>query len=212
MLPSGRGHRLSVLDHNLPFAIAFAILLLIAAAQLLGLGELVGDSDGDVDHAGPMEGVASLLGFGRVPFLIWLALVLLMFSGVGVTGQFLLDMMTGTMLPPLPAAALAAVPSLFLAGIGARLLAPIIPKDETTAVHVETLLGKRGRIDIGTARRGHPARAVVNDRFGHPHNVMVEPHDDGAEFLAGDEVLLVRLEDDLFYAISTSDRRLGPVD
>ena len=41
---------------------------------------------------------------------------------------------------------------------------------------------------------------------------MVEPHEDGAEFLQGDEVLLVRLEDGLFYGISTSDRRLGPVE
>jgi len=115
------------------------------------------------------------------------------------------------MIHPLPAAGLTAVPALFFTGIAARLVAPIIPGDETTAIHIEYLLGKRGRIDIGVARRGCPARAIVRDTYGQPHNVMVEPHEDGAEFLAGDEVLLVRLENDLFYAISTSDRRLGPV-
>ena len=143
--------------------------------------------------------------------LAWLAIFLLMFSGVGISGQFLLDGLIGTMLHPLLAAALAFVPALALTGVGSRILAPIVPRDETTAVRVDSLLGKRGRIDIGTARRGNPARAVVRDAFDQPHNVMVEPHEDGAEFLAGEEVLLVRLENDLFYAISTADRRLGPV-
>jgi len=201
----------SFLDLNLPFAVAFALLILVALAQVVGLGDLAGEPDIDAGDAGPMEGIASILGIGRVPFLAWLATFLLMFSGVGITGQYLLDQLAGTMLSPLPAAALAAFPALLLTGVGARILSPIVPRDETTAVHVDALLGKRGRIDIGSARRGHPARAVVKDIHGQPHNVMVEPHEDGAEFLAGDEVLLVRLEDDLFYAISTSDRRLGPV-
>ena len=202
---------MSFLEYNLPFAVAFALLLLVALAQIIGLGDFAGDADVDAGDAGPMEGVASVVGIGRVPFLAWLAILLLMFSGIGITGQFLLDSLTGTMLPPLPAAALTALPALLLTSLGARILSPIMPRDETTAIHIDALLGKRGRIDIGSARRGHPARAVVKDIHGQPHNVMVEPHEDGAEFLAGDEVLLVRLENDLFYAISTSDRRLGPV-
>ena len=202
---------MSFLEYNLPFAVAFALLILVALAQVVGLGDLAGEPDIDAGDAGPMEGLASILGIGRMPFLAWLAIFLLMFSGVGVTGQYLLDGILGTMLTPLPAAALAVLPALLLTAVGARVLSPIVPRDETTAVHVDALLGKRGRIDIGTARRGHPARAVVKDIHGQPHNIMVEPHEDGAEFLAGDEVLLVRLENDLFYAISTSDRRLGPV-
>lgn len=202
---------MSFLEYNLPFAAAFALLILVALAQVVGLGDLAGEPEVDAGDSGAMEGLASILGIGRVPFLAWLAIFLLMFSGVGVTGQYLLDSMLGTMLLPLPAAALAVLPALLLTGVGARVLSPIVPRDETTAVHVDALLGKRGRIDIGSARRGHPARAVVKDIHGQPHNIMVEPHEDGAEFLAGDEVLLVRLENDLFYAISTSDRRLGPV-
>lgn len=202
---------MSFLEYNLPFAVAFALLILVALAQVAGLGDLTPEPDVDSGNAGSMQGLASILGFGRVPFLAWLAIFLLMFSGVGISGQYLLDGLIGTMLQPLPAAALAFLPALLLTSLGARILAPIVPRDETTAVRIDSLLGKRGRIDIGSARRGNPARAIVKDGFGHPHNVMVEPHEDGAEFLAGDEVLLVRLENDLFYAISTSDRRLGPV-
>ena len=210
---------MTIIDYNLPFAIAFAILFLLAIAQVIGLGDLLGDHDahadvghGDVGHAGPVDGLTSLLGIGRVPFLVWLSLLLLMFSGIGVTGQFALDALSGSMINPGIAAALAAFPSLLLTSVFARFLEPIMPRDETTAVDVSSLLGKRGTVSIGTAKRGSPARVLTRDRHGHPHNVMVEPHEDGAEFLQGDEVLLVRLEDGLFYAISTADRRLGPVD
>ena len=210
---------MTIVDYNLPFAIAFVILFLLAIAQVVGLGDLVGDHDahadvghGDIGHAGPIDGLTSLLGIGRVPFLVWLSLLLLMFSGIGVTGQFALDALTGSMMSPGLAAALAAFPSLLLTSLFARVLEPIMPRDETTAIEVSSLLGKRGAISIGTARRGSPARASVRDHYGQAHNVMVEPHEDGAEFLQGDEVLLVRLEDGLFYGISTSDRRLGPVE
>ena len=210
---------MTIVDYNLPFAIAFVILFLLAIAQVVGLGDLIGDHDahadvghGDIGHAGPIDGLTSLLGIGRVPFLVWLSLLLLMFSGIGVTGQFALDALTGSMMSPGLAAALAAFPSLLLTSLFARVLEPIMPRDETTAIEVSSLLGKRGAISIGTARRGSPARASVRDHYGQAHNVMVEPHEDGAEFLQGDEVLLVRLEDGLFYGISTSDRRLGPVE
>lgn len=202
---------MSVLEYVLPFAVAFALLILVALAQVVGLGDLAAEPDMDGGDAGPMEGLASVLGLGRVPFLAWLATLLLMFSGVGFTGQYLIDSLTGAMLPPLPAAGLALVPAVILTGLTSRGLALGMPHDETSAIRIEALLGKRGRIDIGKASRGNPARAIVQDNYGQPHNVMVEPHEDGAEFLAGDEVLLVRLDGDLFYAISTSDRRLGPV-
>lgn len=206
---------MSVVAYNFPFAVAFVVLLLIAAAQVIGLGDLIGEPDHDAHidhaHAGPLEGMASLLGIGRVPLLIWLAILLLMFSGIGITGQFLLDSIAGGMMEPHRAALLTVIPAFLTTAVVSRIIAPIIPRDETTAVDIDTLVGKRGAIDIGVARRGHAARAIVRDTYGHPHNVMVEPHDDGAEFVAGDEVLLVRLEGGTFFAISTADRRLGPV-
>ncbi len=206
---------MTLVEYLFPFAVAFVVLLLIAVAQVIGLGDLIGESDHDADaghaDAGALDGLASLLGIGRVPFLIWLAILLLTFSGIGVTGQFLLDSLLGSMMAPTPAALLAAVPALLATALLSRLLEPLVPRDETTAVGIDSLLGKRGTVDIGTARRGSPARVIVRDTYGQPHNVMVEPHDDGAAFVAGEEVLLVRLDNDLFYAISTADRRLGPV-
>lgn len=203
-----------------PFAVSFVLLFLIAAMQVLGLGDMFGDAEADgqfdldIDadgHAGAIEGLSSFIGLGKLPFLMWFSLLLFLFSSIGVGGQYLIESLTGSMLPALIAGPLALVPALPLAGATSGLFARILPQDETSAVSRGTLVGKRGHIDVGTARRGSPARAVVKDIHGQSHNVMVEPHEDGAAYTSGEEVLLVRREGDLFFAISDSDRRLGTV-
>ena len=84
--------------HNLPFAIALAALFVIAFLQVIGAGDLFdgGDDiaievDADVadglEASGFMDGVSTLLGLGKVPFLIWLSCLLFVFSVTGVVGQ-----------------------------------------------------------------------------------------------------------------------------
>lgn len=203
-----------------PFAVSFALLFLIAAMQVLGLGDIFGnaEADGDFDldvdvdgHAGAVEGLTSVVGLGKMPFLMWFSLLLFLFSSIGIGGQYLVEQLTGAMLPALIAGPAALVAALPVTGLASSAVAAVLPKDETSAVSRRTLLGKRGHIDIGTARRGSPARAIVKDIHGQTHNVMVEPHEDGAHYAAGEEVLLVRQEGDLFFAVSDSDRRLGTV-
>ncbi|MEP6011570.1 MAG: OB-fold-containig protein, partial [Parasphingorhabdus sp.] len=87
-------------------------------------------------------------------------------------------------------------------GILSRPLSRIIPKDETTAVSIDDLTGRRATIDIGTAKPGFPARAKAKDRHGYSHALMVEPDSDDGIFNAGEEVLLVRREDDIFKAVA----------
>lgn len=203
-----------------PFAAAFILLFAIALMQVIGLGDLFGDAeiDGDFDldadvdaDVGALDSLTSVLGLGKVPFLIWLSVLLFTFSSTGFIGQTLIESLSGSMLPALIAAPLALLPTVPLTGVAVSGLARILPQDETSAVARKTLLGKRGHIDIGTSRRGSPARAIVKDIHGQSHNVMVEPHEDGAIYAAGDEILLVRQDGDLFFAISDIDRRLGTV-
>ncbi|MEM6267448.1 MAG: hypothetical protein AAF707_07970, partial [Pseudomonadota bacterium] len=92
--------------YNLPFALALAGLFALAVLQLAGAGDLF-DSAGDVEidldadiadgleASGFFESVFSLLGIGRVPFLIWLASLLLAFAVTGVVGQALITSLTG---------------------------------------------------------------------------------------------------------------------
>ncbi|QIG81009.1 OB-fold-containig protein [Stakelama tenebrarum] len=198
---------------NLPFAVALAVLVLLAVVQLIGLGDLLGDADADVDidvdadaELDIVGGLASVIGFGRLPLLVWLSLLLAVFALLGLGGQQAMLGFTGDTLPALPAAGLAGLVALPLTGALSRPLARILPHDETTAVGIDSLIAKRGIIEIGRATRGSPARAAVGDRFGHIHHVMVEPNEDGEVLESGVEVLLVRREGDIFHAIAVEAR------
>lgn len=202
-------------DYNMPFAAALLLMVLLALAQALGLGGFEMDSDGDVEldaggDPGFVEGLLSLIGIGRLPFMMWLALFLLLFAAIGVSAQALATSLTGAPLDVLLAAALAAIGAVPVTGMLARPLAAIMPKDETTAVSTDSLVGRRARISIGRAEAGFPARAVVHDRFGQMHNVMVEPHESSVQFIEGEDVLLVRREGETFFAIALQNRQLSP--
>ena len=205
--------------HNLPFAIAMGLMVLLALVQVLGLGDWGVDADLDPEigadadaslQPGMVEGLLTLLGVGRVPLTIWLALFLLMFAGIGLSVQELATSLTGAPLYSWLAAVIAAAAAVPVTGVLARPLGAILPKDHTTAVSTASLIGRRATITDGVARTGSPARARVRDIHGQAHYVMVEPHEESSELHSGDEVLLVRREKEQFYATALAERRLSP--
>ncbi|MCA0978750.1 YqiJ family protein [Qipengyuania flava] len=202
--------------HNMPFAAALVIMLILAVVQLIGIADF-GDADFDLDadgdglpDAGMLDGLLTLLGIGRVPLTIWLALFLFLFAGIGLSVQELATSLTGSPLYSWLAAVIAGVAALPVTGVFARPLGHILPKDHTTAVSTESLIGRRATITDGVARAGSPARAKVKDVHGQTHHVMVEPHEASSEIHAGDDVLLVRREGRQFYATALAERRLSP--
>ncbi|MEQ5787765.1 DUF1449 family protein [Erythrobacter sp. NFXS35] len=200
--------------HNLPFLIAFGALAVIALLQLTGVSEVVEgagefDAPDGLEVGGFGEALTTLLGLGRVPLLIWLAMLLFTFATVGVIGQAVLTGVLGAPLSAGWAALLAGAAALPLNGIAVRPLAAIMPQDETTAVGLDDLVRRDAEIQIGTARAGSPARAKVIDRHGQAHFVMVEPHDQTLELNAGDTVLLVRREGQTFFGVHYESPLLG---
>lgn len=200
--------------HNLPFLIALIALVLISVLQIVGLGDFFEGAEADVEFdvdpdaigdgaisSGWLEGAFSLLGLGRVPFLIWLMLLMFVFAAIGVSGQEFATALLGKPFDALTAGALAGLAALPVNGVLTRPLAKLLPQDETSAVTLDTLVRRDAEIQIGTARAGSPARSKVIDVFGQPHFVMVEPHDPGAEMREGDTVLLVRREGETFFAV-----------
>ncbi|UVI39823.1 OB-fold-containig protein [Qipengyuania spongiae] len=196
-----------------------AVMLLLGLVQLFGIGDWGGEAGADIaadtDGAyavepGFMEGLLALLGLGRVPLTIWLALLLLVFSGSGLSLQLFCESLTGAPLHPWLAATIATAASLPMTSLLARPLGAILPKDHTTAVTTDSLVGRRAEITDGVARAGSPARARVHDVHGQAHHVMVEPHEASSELRAGEEVLLVRREDNRFFATALAERRLSP--
>lgn len=187
-----------VAPENWLFSSALCLMLLIGVVELLGLGTIGTDVGGmDADH--PMIGWAST---GPLPLSIALILFLGLFSLTGFFAQQVASVWIGGRLPAVPAAALA----LLIAAPGTRLLggalAKVLPADETTAVSLDTLVGRRGRIVLGTASAGRPARAKVRDAHGHGHYVLVEPHVADIALGEGDEILLIAREAGAFLAVA----------
>lgn len=206
--------------HNLPFAGGAILLVMIVLLQLIGAGDFFDGADADFDldvdgaadgleASGFLESAFSLLGIGRVPFLIWFMVLLVLFVMIGVSGQELAISLLGAPLHPALAGVLAGVGALPVNGVLTRPLERILPQDETSAVGLDSLVRRDAEIQTGTARAASPARAKVKDRHGHPHFVMVEPHDPDAELAEGDTVLLVRRDGGTFFGVHYESKLLG---
>lgn len=203
-------------DYNLPFAISFGIMLLLAAMQLVGLGGLDSGAELDLDaDAGGSSAtlggaITTLLGLGKVPLLIWLIVFLLAFTVIGMSVQGFAQSLTGAPLFSWLAALITGAVTVPVTAVLVRPLGAILPQDETTAVGLGSLVGRRAVITTGYAAVGHPARAKVKDQYGQSHHVMVEPHEAGSRMEEGDELLLVRREGQAFFGVALSERKLSP--
>lgn len=187
---------------NLAFVIALGTMVLIGLVEAVGLGSSALGHDLDVDGHGEWLG---WLGFGRLPLLMLLVVFLACFSVIGLVGQQIALSMLGTLLPgwiAIPGAGVVALPA---TGGMARIVGAIMPRDETTAIGIDQLIGLHAEILVGTAAAGSPAKARVRDFHGQTHYVMVEPDTPDTRFTEGTEILLVRRENQVFRAIS-SDR------
>jgi len=202
-------------EQSLPFTIALLVMVGLAVlegASLLigssGLSELLDhafnlDADADLDtgvHGGP-GGLLGWLHLGRVPLLILLILFLTAFGISGMVIQILARSFFGGFLTVWLASAAAFCASIPAVRVGGFVLEKILPKDESSAVSLDALIGRAGVIVIGTARVGAAAQARVRDQHGRSHYVMVEPDQTDASFETGTDILLIKRLGAKFQAI-----------
>lgn len=207
--------------YNLPFAAAAILLVFIALAQLIGMGDMFEGADADIDldadfeaadptaPSGFLDALLSVFGVGRVPFLIWLSVLLFTFTVIGVVGQQVLVSALGAPFPAWLAAIAAGAAALPVTGALTRPLAKLLPQDETSAVGLGSLVRRDAEIQLGSATAGSPARAKVIDAHGQPHFVMVEPQDPEATLKQGETVMLVRREGQTFYGVQYENPMLS---
>lgn len=211
-------------DQNLPFAVALALMLLIAvlegATTVLGMGlsgildslmpemdvdiDIDMDVDADATHfhpTGPLTKVLSWLRIGQVPVLVLLVIFLTAFGLLGLGVQSVANRLTGHFIPSLAAVGVAFALALPMVRFFGGLLARVMPKDETEAVSEKSFIGMVAVITTGKAKKGSPAQGKLTDRYGQTHYVMIEPDEAGEEFLQGAEVLLVSQHSATFQAI-----------
>jgi hypothetical protein len=180
------------------FPFGVALLIMIGLGVIEGIGLFIAmspsqlfDHQFELDHP-DIDGPLGWLHVGRVPVLVLLILFLLGFAISGYVIQMLCSSLFGGYIPAL----VAIIPATFIGlstvrGLGG-LLALIIPKDETTAVSEQTLIGRAGIVVTGTARQGMAAQVKVRDQHGYYHYLMVEPDEAGIEFAETSEVLIVK--------------------
>jgi hypothetical protein len=183
---------------TLPFGVGFGLIVGIALFEGLGMlvsmspSNLIDDWLPDVSGDGALDRVLGWLHVGRVPALV---LLLLFLTGYVLFGYGLQMVAHGLFGGYLPAwmAGLLAVPSgmATVRGLGS-LIAHIVPRDETSAVSEQSLVGRVGVVTAGGARRGLAAQARVRDALGRSHYLMVEPDIDDEVFEEGAQVLIVR--------------------
>ncbi|MEM7571107.1 MAG: YqiJ family protein [Pseudomonadota bacterium] len=200
---------------NVAFTAALALMVVIGLVEALGLGAGLAadvdvgaevDIDADTSAAGS---VLQWLNVGRLPFLAFLVVALTSFGLIGLIGQRALLGISGYMLPALiavPAAFVAALPVTRVLSAG---LARILPRDETTAVGLDTLIGRMATIVLGSATQGNAAQAKVRDQHGQTHYLMVEPDRPEVTFSENETVLLVRRSGSTFFAIRSDSDALS---
>ena len=198
-----------LIPQTLPFSVALLLMVLIGIAEAIGIGASAAHIDAHADGGGDWLG---WLGVGRVPLLIVLVVLLALFGMIGIGLQQLAAGLLGAPLSPWLAAPAALAGALPLTGICARALAHVMPGDETTAVTLEHLVGKRAEIVVGEARRGSPARGRVRDVHGQAHYVMIEPTEENAVLKTGTTALLVRRDGELFIGLPDIDPLLSPIE
>lgn len=190
---------------NLPYLIAgcvvLALLTIGLASMILGAGfEALHhnfDFSADVDGNGIPDhlevGHFDLMAWfnpGRVPSTIFLILFCGSFSILGYSAQWIYDGLTGSLAPMLLSIPIIIALTLPTVRVTSSSIAPILPKDETNAIKLESLTGTSGVVTAGPIGKDNFGMARFTDQYGTDHTLMV--CGEGEETIAnGSNVVLI---------------------
>lgn len=192
---------------NLVFSVSLSLMLLLGILECLlliigsssqgFLDQFVPDQLVEVQHpemelGGDQSAFVQLLDWlylGRIPMLVWLIIFLTIYALSGFILQSIFYSFSAHYFPLWIAAPACLILCMPLVRISSAGIAKILPKDETTAIHSDELIGRTAIIVLGEARLNYPAQARVRDQFGQSHYILVEPETD-IIFTQGQEVLI----------------------
>ncbi|MDO6567565.1 YqiJ family protein [Alteromonas sp. 1_MG-2023] len=187
-------------DANFWFSIALAtvaILFIIEIAglvfgiSLIGLLDDMPNSNIDIESSSILS-LGSWLNLDRVPLLIWLVVFLTTFGLLGFAANFTTESIASFTLPVWVTLPFSALIGVLITSKVSLIIASIIPKFQTSAIHSDEFIGAVAHITIGTASKGNPAEAKFTDNYSQPHYVLVEPFEDDELFKQGEQVILVK--------------------
>lgn len=185
-------------QYNGPYLFAIFFILLIGLLEIISLlfGNLLsGALDAHLDHfdslsEGNIGQTLHYLHIGRLPALVVLCLLAGYFGVFGLLAQhgwvtFWQDPLSNLLLAP---ASLAL--SVIAVHYTGKVIAPWLPRDETTAITEGDYIGCMAIITGHLAKPGLPCEGKFVDKFGQVHYLLLEP-EEGKEFSKGDRVLII---------------------
>jgi hypothetical protein len=171
------------------FVFILELVSTVFGASLLGLGDDFAELDGD----GFLNtSFANWLNINKVPFLIYLIVLLTIFGLLGLIINGITASVLSFTLPTLLSVTLAFFIGLLVTAKTVKIIAGVLPSVESSAVNSEDFIGSVAEITIGKASRGNPAEAKFTDHYSQPHFVLVEPFEDEELFAQGERVILVQ--------------------
>lgn len=210
---------------NVPFAAALTLVLIIAFFEGVGLVLGVGlsntldalipefdiNTNVEVAEVGSNSALSRLLGWlrvGRVPILMLLIVLLFSFGSIGYIINLVCVDIVGALAPKIVSVPLAICGALPVTRWGGAALEAILPKDETSSVSLDSLVGRQAFITLGQATHAAAAEAKVRDQHGKTHYVMVRAEDGHGPFKSGVPLLLVRRLNNQFIVIEAEGSSL----
>jgi hypothetical protein len=208
---------------NAPFSVALLVVMIIALLE--GVGTLFGMGiSGVMDSLFPEVGLemdapdmdsptslGRLLSWIRVKGVPVLILMIIFLTSFGLLGLMMQKIITGVFGQPLNSI-IVTIPAIFMSLPVVRLFGMFfqryMPKDETSAVGLDSFIGLISTITLGEARTDFPAQSKLKDKFGKTHYIMVEPDDGDTTFRQHDDILLVRRVNSVFFGIKNINKTL----
>lgn len=143
------------------------------------------------------------LYLGKIPVLVWLIIFLTVYALFGFTIQAIFYDFTQSYFPLWIIAPACLILCMPLVRLCCAVIAKILPRDESTAIKLEELIGRTAQIILGNAKLNYPAQAKVKDQFGQTHYILVEPETD-ITFQQGQYIVLTHKTKIGFQAIAIS--------
>lgn len=208
-----------------PFSVALVLMLLIGLLELVSLftsgftqsldgllpESLLESSPPEVrlplDEMGAGLRLLDWLYVGKVPLMMLLVIALAVYGAMGWVLQNVFHSISGSLMNVYLAMVLVAMLSLPMIRLFAAAWYKIMPKDETTAIGADALIGRVGVVVLGIASANQSAQVRVKDQFGQQHYIMAVA-DGGSDLPQGTLVLLVSRQGHLYHIIENVNGHL----
>lgn len=192
---------------NFWFSIALVVVLFLFVLEIIstlfGASILsMSDDVGEIESEGFLgTEFANWLNINKVPFLVWLVILLIVFGLAGLILNGIAGAVFAFTLPTLYSVPLAFVIGVSVTSKTAQFVAVLLPTVETSAITNDEFVGVVAEITIGKASKGNPAEAKFTDSYSQSHFVLVEPFEEEELFTQGERVILVQKNEHSWLAI-----------